>query len=125
MYLLLLLFKAFQGYYMHFLKNPIYINSQTPVTLMKCRYNYQVIGFVDQDIIDINQIIKQFDSTMNVNTGSIYMNGKTTEFKTNNGSDVEYADGQLWTLSICIQGYKTSLCSKSTPVWKIVNALKE
>lgn len=112
---------------MYFLIKPVYYNLIGPVLLLKTKYNYQVKELDVADVNNINNILQGMDTTMKIKGPNIYINGTNLNFLTNTypNSSMEYRDNLKWSLSICIQGYKTSQCNRSSPIIKIIKAIQD
>jgi hypothetical protein len=100
------------------------MNLLWPVTLKKTKFNYQVIGLGIQDLQEIKLFLNTMEYNMKIGVNNIYMNGNNIQFFSDDNQNAEYVEDQRWTISICIQGYKTSLNNRSTPIWKIIQAFK-
>lgn len=118
--------QKYNGYTMHRLQRPIIYQTRSKVELKKTRYNFLMKLLTQEDRRNINEIIVEMSQHFILPIESLFINGKHTMFTANDHpyQTVKYADGQMWSLFISIQGYKTHPINDSSLIWNLIECSK-
>jgi hypothetical protein len=109
---------------MIFLKGCKTYTFEEPVMLTETKYNFQLSKIANVDVDGLNLILEKLNPKLKLTGNEAFMNARSVKFMNKAVPEVEihFNNALCWKLVIQVQGYKTSVGGKSSPIWKILEA---
>lgn len=107
---------------MYFLIEPKLFILRHRVKVAKSKYGYYVSNFDYEDKILLEYALKQVNGKLKIEDKGVFMNGRDSKFRHQNGSVIIPSFKEEWYITLLIQGYKTNSSGKNSPIWRLETA---